>query len=319
LGVQVEEKGVLPLMSLARPLPSVRMFTTLNDNQNRALFHFLVRTKDSPGWYSAGRVFMDGLAPAPAGEPTLELKLTPRGSRNVLIEIEDRGSGAKRRMVLLPQGGGQPAGSGLVGRPEGGVVRPGEGVTLLPEKKAGRPLPGATRALRAVLVALAALAAAVIAGLLLFAPPRLREIAPRLFSREAMEAATPPEAAGPPGATPSVPSPEAGQPSRREAERPTGEETFALPEPGQQPQRRQPASQQEAKGPGGGGVRPEAPSYRVQWGDTLWRITERYYGDGDLYPLLAVENNITDPDVIIGGQDIRLPRKIDDRARIDTR
>jgi nucleoid-associated protein YgaU len=162
LGVQVEEKGVLPLMSLERPLPVTRTFTTLNDNQNRALFHFLIR-------------------------------LAPRGSGDVLIEIEVRGSGAKRCMVLLVKRG-------------------------------------------------------------------------RLGRRS--------------------------------------------------------APQQEAKRRGGrrkrrGSVR--SPSYRIQWGDTLWRITERYYGDGDLYPLLAVENDITDPDVIVGGKDIRLPWKIDDRARIDSR
>ena len=91
-------------------------------------------------------------------------------------------------------------------------------------------------------------------------------------------------------------------------------------QPEGQPGRRQAAPQQKEQLEGdSGGLSPEAPSYRIQWGDTLWRITERYYGDGDLYPLLAVENGIADPDVLIGGQDIRLPGKIDDQARIDNK
>ena len=53
LGVQVEQRGVLPLVSLEQPRPVVRTFTTLNDNQDRALFHFLVRMKDKSGWHSA--------------------------------------------------------------------------------------------------------------------------------------------------------------------------------------------------------------------------------------------------------------------------
>jgi len=59
----------------------------------------------------------------------------------------------------------------------------------------------------------------------------------------------------------------------------------------------------------------EALSYRVQWGDTLWHITEQYYGNPYLYSLLAGENAIVDPDLIIPGTELRLPPRIDDRGR----
>ena len=62
----------------------------------------------------------------------------------------------------------------------------------------------------------------------------------------------------------------------------------------------------------------ESLPYIIHWGDTLWRITERYYGDGDLYPLLAGENGISNPHVLIAGTEIRLPPKIDEEERKDS-
>jgi nucleoid-associated protein YgaU len=53
----------------------------------------------------------------------------------------------------------------------------------------------------------------------------------------------------------------------------------------------------------------------VQWGDTLWRITERYYGNPYLYDLLAGENALSDPDLLIPGTELRLPSRIDDQDR----
>ena len=58
-----------------------------------------------------------------------------------------------------------------------------------------------------------------------------------------------------------------------------------------------------------------ALSHRVQWGDTLWRITERYYGNPYLYDLLAGENALPDPDLLIPGTELRLPPRIDDQDR----
>ena len=65
------------------------------------------------------------------------------------------------------------------------------------------------------------------------------------------------------------------------------------------------------------GIADEELSHRIRWGDTLWRITERYYGNPYLYPLLAVENQISNPNLIIPGTEIRLPEKIDEKKRKD--
>lgn len=54
----------------------------------------------------------------------------------------------------------------------------------------------------------------------------------------------------------------------------------------------------------------EEKEYLVQWGDTLWRITESFYGNRSLYPQLAERNLLADPDLIISGQSLVLPRKL---------
>ena len=61
-------------------------------------------------------------------------------------------------------------------------------------------------------------------------------------------------------------------------------------------------------------VRPAAASkstgdvaYRIKWGDTLWDLSDTYYRNPWLYPIIARENKIKNPDVIIAGTYIMIP------------
>lgn len=49
--------------------------------------------------------------------------------------------------------------------------------------------------------------------------------------------------------------------------------------------------------------------HEVQQGDTLWKIAERYYGDGSLYTNIFEANRdvLDDPDKIKVGQKLRIP------------
>ena len=49
-----------------------------------------------------------------------------------------------------------------------------------------------------------------------------------------------------------------------------------------------------------------AKSHIVKEGESLWSICAAHYGDGNLYPKLAAQNNITDPDVITVGLNLML-------------
>ncbi|MBN2552619.1 MAG: LysM peptidoglycan-binding domain-containing protein, partial [Spirochaetales bacterium] len=47
--------------------------------------------------------------------------------------------------------------------------------------------------------------------------------------------------------------------------------------------------------------------YQIKWGDTLWDIAATYYRNPWLYPKIARENRITNPDLIFAGTRIFIP------------
>lgn len=49
-------------------------------------------------------------------------------------------------------------------------------------------------------------------------------------------------------------------------------------------------------------------TYTVVYGDTLWSIARRFYGDGKFYKKIAAANGIQDPNVLAVGQVLRLPK-----------
>ncbi|MEZ0050110.1 nucleoid-associated protein YgaU [Mycobacterium sp. MAA66] len=53
---------------------------------------------------------------------------------------------------------------------------------------------------------------------------------------------------------------------------------------------------------------PPAPrTYTVQSGDTLWAISEQFYGDGNRYPEIAAASGVDNPDLIQPGQLLTIP------------
>ncbi|MDR2184660.1 MAG: LysM peptidoglycan-binding domain-containing protein [Treponema sp.] len=56
-------------------------------------------------------------------------------------------------------------------------------------------------------------------------------------------------------------------------------------------------------------IPPEGVTYKIRWGDTLWDISEAFYRNPRLYTRLARVNNIRDPDLIISGNNLRIPPK----------
>jgi len=50
--------------------------------------------------------------------------------------------------------------------------------------------------------------------------------------------------------------------------------------------------------------------YQIQWGDTLWDISAAFYRNPWLYPQIAKDNRIRNPDLIIAGSNLRIrPKK----------
>jgi hypothetical protein len=53
---------------------------------------------------------------------------------------------------------------------------------------------------------------------------------------------------------------------------------------------------------------PPAPrTYTVVSGDTLWAISERFYGDGNKYQVIADASGVSNPDLIYPGQVLTIP------------
>jgi outer membrane autotransporter protein len=52
---------------------------------------------------------------------------------------------------------------------------------------------------------------------------------------------------------------------------------------------------------------PTARTYTVESGDTLWAISERFYGDGSKYQIIADASGISNPDLIQPGQVLTIP------------
>lgn len=54
-------------------------------------------------------------------------------------------------------------------------------------------------------------------------------------------------------------------------------------------------------------VKPQTVRYLIKWGDTLWDLSDTYYRNPWLYPIIARENKIKNPDLIIAGTYINIP------------
>lgn len=49
--------------------------------------------------------------------------------------------------------------------------------------------------------------------------------------------------------------------------------------------------------------------YQIQWGDTLWDISAAFYRNPWLYPRIAKDNKIRNPDLILAGKNLRIMPK----------
>ena len=88
----------------------------------------------------------------------------------------------------------------------------------------------------------------------------------------------------------------------------TKTETDAPPPP--EPEAAAPAAAEEPAVEEAAAYEPEAEAartYTVESGDTLWAISERFYGDGNKYQIIADASGIANPDLIHPGQVLTIP------------
>jgi nucleoid-associated protein YgaU len=109
------------------------------------------------------------------------------------------------------------------------------------------------------------------------------------FDGPAWSSGTQTDEAPTPPAPPAAAEPEAGPVAVEEPEAPPAPEPAAVAAPPPPPP-------------------PPAPrTYTVVSGDTLWAISERFYGDGNRYQQIADASGVSNPDLIHPGQVLTIP------------
>jgi nucleoid-associated protein YgaU len=79
------------------------------------------------------------------------------------------------------------------------------------------------------------------------------------------------------------------------------------PEAAPEPVAEEAASEAVAEPAGEPAPEPAPRTYTVESGDTLWAISERFYGDGSKYQVIADASGIPNPDLIQPGQVLTIP------------
>ncbi len=280
--------------------------TTARDNQDSVQID-LYRGSQEGAEAFIGSLTLEGLQPAPKREPEIELQVGLDASGNLEAVATDPLSGEKQSLsVSLPAAGGESSSLEELDLEGETLARPAPRREAVAETRlAGETYPvGAAdrrkEALERRRPSLLAVIGFVLLGLLVLAGAayliyRLLdgEPIPRLFggreSTLSQEPAAPKPTAPPPVAAPApVPAPA-----------PPAEKPAAVAKPAAKPAEAPPAQPAPTDG----------TWYRIVWGDTLWDLAGTYYRNPWLYPRLAKANKIANPDLIIAGHRLFIPKK----------
>lgn len=304
LGIKTADGMIVEVLDFQNQRANTEVFTTIADKQERARFHFFYRERSSERWFYLDNLLVNRIPPARAGDPDLDVLIRSDEQGNLVLGIDGPTSEKAQVFVLsaetliarCSQADSKPVRAGA-GRHAQGQQSSSPAPTQAGEKKGGRGW------IAFAVVVTALILVAVLIGPRLFSSASIEvaqsarrpveaareQVKKRIqFSRVDIvdkQRAKATETAGVVGEAYSLLS----EPRATKSERP---EKTALDMPAQDPD-----------------------WYRITWGDTLWRIAERFYGDRDLYNELADSNRLTDPNIIMAGEDLRLPPAIGDKRR----
>jgi LysM repeat protein len=313
IGIKLADGKFFPVLEEGNPASKILDLTTVRDGQASVQIN-LFRGDDSSIEDSkyVGTLIIEDIAEKPAGDPTIELKLSIDELNELSAEAVDLESGSRQVLTVsletldsttlydLPdfdisardnaiELGNDPDHENLVmegdipgNAPEGLFEMSNED-----EKKNGIFLP----AWLCILILVVGVLSLVLA---LFVSARVM-----LLNKTVQDVpvATPPVVEAPvvPAVQPPVDEPpvvtETTPPPAEEPAPAVVAETPVVPE--------QPEPAPEAKD----------THYKIKWGDTLWDISESYYKDPWQYPTIAKYNKIKNPNLIISGTYIDIPAK----------
>jgi nucleoid-associated protein YgaU len=298
IGIKLADGSFYPVLSEDDRLRKKLVLTTVRDNQETVQIDlFRGEGELAEGTDYIGTLMIENIQPAPMKEPEVEVVLGVDERGNLEATASDALTGESQSLSVSLQSLSQ----GPADYPEFELEREGAGrddfeETLLtgetyPISDADRRKEhlGKKRRRPLLLIGFIILSLILIAAItfIVFKAVGGTPI-PALFSgtREPSSAAQSQEAAEPSQVQPAAEPPAEQVPSESETS-----------------QVAQRAAPREAQ--------PESPGagewYNIKWGDTLWDIAGTYYRNPWLYPKIARENGISNPDLIIAGTRIFIP------------
>jgi hypothetical protein len=319
LGIKTADTSVVKILNIHNQNRSATIFTTVVDGQKTASLDFYYRSTEAAAWVYVDSLAVKSIPPARAGEPDLRLRIFTVRENDLVIEIQDQAQGRVKAFTLDLRG--------LM--PVSGV----EQIEVSEKRTPGSsdPQRSKRRRRRSFRIILAALAGTLIIALVLFG----RDLVPLESMWESIVAqyvrsgltafpgksvsrpATPLDAALDTGqtdrASPTGAVPSTGTVRPAITVPPVVTVTSAVTVPSVDAGRAMSGDAPQHKAP----TSAENHEYRILWGDTLWRITERYYGNRDLFPELAESNALADPDMIIAGESLVLPSALGESTIIE--
>jgi nucleoid-associated protein YgaU len=310
LGIKTVDGTIVEVLDLQNHGINTEVFTTTVDRQRRARFDFFYREGHSRRWTYLDNLMVSRIPPARAGDPDLKIRARSDQNGNLVLAIQDSGSGGPQIFVVegaalaarCQQTVGtrsRPTGAGNISTGSSSQRPGGPDGRIEEHAKKGRG-----RWIFPVLILTVAVLAMLLAGWKLSS-----------FGREETRAAAQGKLdSGSKGAVVNPAETPAATSNVRQQSRPSVPERVDESAPAHEssPSPASTAGQSYSNAP-------DSELYKIMWGDTLWRITERFYGDRDLYPELAEGNNLIDPDLIIAGEDLQLPPEIGNRQRLRDR
>ncbi len=322
LGIKTAEGAIVPVLDFRTQRWNQTVFTTVRDRQNKAVFDFYYQDDEYTGWLYLDSVPLNHIPPARAGEPELSVTMQVDGQGNLSVQIHDPKFPKPSRFVLraeiLRDMGGDPEEVGAVS--VGSTSRPSVRNTAK-QRTSGPPVnysPPVSvqekkKKSKTGWLVLVVLAMSLVVSVFVF------DLNPVTFLRGSEERTRESGEADRSVKTMLIetsPVENAAEMVRKPAVQESGSKETAASgfsaEPRQDTESThgQEEHQRPSVTPGG-----DNRAYLITWGDTLWRITERFYGDREIYPTLADANRIPDPDVIIAGETLLLPPLLEERRR----
>ncbi len=290
LGIKTAEGTVVPILDFRTQRWNQTVFTTIADQQRQALFEFYYRGQGAAQWIYLDSLPLERIPPAKAGEPDLSVEATVDERGNMAVALSDPAGRKTFSFVLKAE-----ALAAIL--PAAHPAGPAQAQT---GKSRRRSRGGRVLALLfgAVLIALA----------VIFFWDRFLTVPAKGASSTRKTQPSAPIQDQAQDVKPKAPAP-----AEKAPESATGAPKAASSGPA--PLEPQGGEESGILSVQGGPSANEEGRYQIRWGDTLWRISERFYGERGLFEELAEANQLADPDYIIAGREIYLPPAVQGSRR----